>query len=366
MSARVEIDYQEIATECKAVCGLAERQLAETDEMLQQLKREASSLLGEETAQLEADIRAEQKKLRDDIDAVRMKAESDARQGKVSAYEESEQALRRNEAIEAAAALRRQVDALAATKIVEFQGLLQTLLKESVAENYRRMREGGNGIVRVTAAVRELLDGISDAVLRQFTYLAYLQDSTLAGDELLAAGRWLSEETYQSRYEREVEKIRAELRAARVESEEIEKITARRENSAREALTAIREAASVEIVDETVRRRALKVIVQAIQTRGFIVDKRNIKIKRETNEVIMVALKASGERAEFRVFLDGRFVYHFHGYEGQACQRDIGPFMKDLEEVYGIRVTKQTEIWSNPDKVSTMKYQAINTNKNRR
>lgn len=39
--------------------------------------------------------------------------------------------------------------------------------------------------------------------------------------------------------------------------------------------------------------------------------------------------------------------------------------MKDLEEVYGVHVTKQTEIWSNPDKISTMKYQAINTNKNK-
>ena len=65
-------------------------------------------------------------------------------------------------------------------------------------------------------------------------------------------------------------------------------------------------------------------------------------------------------------FLDGKFIYHFHGYEGQACQKDIEPFMQDLEEVYGIHVTKQTEIWSNPDKNSTMKYQAINTNKNRR
>ena len=62
---------------------------------------------------------------------------------------------------------------------------------------------------------------------------------------------------------------------------------------------------------------------------------------------------------------DGKFVYDFHGYEGQACQKDIEPFMSDLEEVYGIHVTKQQEIWSNPDKISTMKYQAMNTNKNR-
>ena len=54
--------------------------------------------------------------------------------------------------------------------------------------------------------------------------------------------------------------------------------------------------------------------MQAIQTRGFVVDRKNIKIKRDTNEVILVALKASGEKAEFRVFLDGKFIYDFHGY----------------------------------------------------
>ena len=122
---------------------------------------------------------------------------------------------------------------------------------------------------------------------------------------------------------------------------------------------------TTEIVGEKVRQKSLKIIMQAIKARGFVVDKNNIKIKRDTNEVIMVAQKASGEKAEFRVFLDGKFIYDFRGYEGQACQKDIRPFMKDLEEVYGVHVTKQTEIWSNPDKISTMKYQAINTNKNK-
>ena len=128
----------------------------------------------------------------------------------------------------------------------------------------------------------------------------------------------------------------------------------------------MRESATTEIVGEKVRQKSLKIIMDAIKQRGFIVDKKNIKINRESNEVVMVALKASGEKAEFRVFLDGRFIYDFRGYEGQACQKDIEPFMKDLEEVYGIHVTKSQEIWSNPDKISTMKYQTFNTNKNRR
>lgn len=137
------------------------------------------------------------------------------------------------------------------------------------------------------------------------------------------------------------------------------------QGTAQEKLTSIRQNATAEIVGEKVRQKSLKIIMDAIKQRGFVVDKKNIKIKRDTNEVIMVALKASGEKAEFRIFVDGKFIYDFHGYEGQACQKDIEPFMHDLEEVYGIKVTKQTEIWSNPDKISTMKYQAMNTNKNK-
>lgn len=78
------------------------------------------------------------------------------------------------------------------------------------------------------------------------------------------------------------------------------------EGSLEEQLSAIRTAASDEIVGEKVRQKSLKIIMQAIQARGFVVDRKNIKIKRDTNEVILVALKASGEKAEFRVFLDGK------------------------------------------------------------
>lgn len=360
MSHQTQIDYQHIATQCKSVCELAENQLAEMDEMLAQLERTSSSLLSEQTKVLSENIKAERDRLLQKLQETRKVADGYAAQGR--GYDGKVYA----KTINAAEALKREVDILASSKLVEFKGLLETLLKSSIEDSYRQMIKKGKGVVTVTAAMQNVFDGIADGTLKQFTYLAYLQDPTLSGDKLVEAGKRLSGETYESRYEREVEKIRAELEAAKVEKDEIEKITATKGASKRETLTAMREAASQEIVDEKVRRQALKVITQAIQTRGFIVDKKNIKIKRDTNEVIMVALKASGEKAEFRIFLDGKFIYHFHGYEGQACQKDIEPFMHDLEEVYGIHVTNQTDIWSNPDKIATMKYQAINTNKNRR
>ena len=360
MSHQVQIDYQGVAIQCESTCEVAEKRLAELDEMLARAKQTSSSLMKDRAVALAAAIEQERNSLEQQINALKRNAIT--------------QAQHRSNAITGtlneAQFLRQSVDRLSSERLIEFQSLLQTLLGESINENQRKLHERINGIVTIDTATQALLDGIQDEILRQFTYLAYLGDNTLAGDNLLQEGQALMaqtvNQTYEDRYEQECAKIRAELEAAGVDKETVEKVLEKKSGSAKETLASVREAATSEIVGEKVRQKSLKIIMKAIGERGFVVDKKNIKIKRETNEVILVALKASGEKAEFRVFLDGRFIYDFRGYEGQACQKDIEPFMHDLEEVYGIKVTKQTEIWSNPDKISTMKYQSINTNKNKR
>ncbi len=359
MSHTVQIDYQGIAIQCQSICEVAEKQLAELDEMLAKVKAESSRLMSERATDLAQAIERERANLEKQIKLVREQAIT--------------QAAHRSNAVTTtlsnSRALQTAVNTLATQKLIEFQSLLQTLLGESIQEHQRKLREQNNGVVTVDSRTQTLLDGISDEVLRQFTYLAYLSDNTLVGDKLLQAGQALMQQTvnqtYEERYEAERAKIRAELEASRIAPETINKVIDEAQGSAQEKLTSIRQNATAEIVGEKVRQKSLKIIMDAIKQRGFVVDKKNIKIKRDTNEVIMVALKASGEKAEFRIFLDGKFIYDFHGYEGQACQKDIEPFMHDLEEVYGIKVIKQTEIWSNPDKISTMKYQAMNTNKNK-
>jgi hypothetical protein len=254
--------------------------------------------------------------------------------------------------------------------LIEFQALIQTLLKQSLEKKQRKLFERENGCVSIDEDLQSVLNNISDSVLRQFTYLAYIQDNTLTGEKLLQAGQSLMNErinaTYEEQFKKESDRIQTELKDAKVEQSTIEKIMSTSTGSAQEKLIAMQEVATTEILGEKLRRKSLKIIKEAIQKRGFIIDNKNIKIDREKNEVKMIAQKVSGERAEFTVFMDGKFIYDFHhGYKGQACQKDIEPFMKDLEEVYGIHVTKTKEIWSNPDKISTMKYQSVNTNKNK-
>lgn len=370
MSHQVQIDYQGIAIQCESICEIAEKRLAELDEMLARVERTSSRLLNAQAIQLSKAIRTERDELQKQIKLVRQSAEEKAKRGVVSVDNEREEYRHSRDDINAAQNLQRTIDNLASERLIEFQSLLQALLGESIQEHQRKLCEQNGGVITVDSRTQTLLDGIQYEVLRQFTYLAYLGDNTLEGDKLLQAGQALMaqtvNQTYEDRYEEERAKIRAELEAARIDKETVEKVLEKKGSSAKETLVSVREAATAEIVGEKVRQKSLKIIMKAIGERGFVVDKKNIKIKRDTNEVILVALKASGEKAEFRVFLDGRFIYDFRGYEGQACQKDIEPFMHDLEEVYGIKVTKQTEIWSNPDKISTMKYQAINTNKNKR
>ena len=365
MSQQVQINYQQIAVQCNSICEVAEEQLKELEETLERVKSTSTTLLGEQTAKLERSINAEHNALAKQIEELRMLAKEQAKQGTINTSNHDSRYVHRNDCVEAANRLQNSVNALASKKLVEFNGLLDMLLSKSISENYERLRGGANGAV-VGENIQRLLNGISDEVLRQFTYLAYINDPILSGDALIIAGKNLMGQTFESRLESEKQKIRAELEAARVERSAIEKVMNGGDGSPEEQLTAIRTAASDEIVWEKIRQKSLKIIMQAIQARGFVVDKKNIKIKRDTNEVVLVALKASGEKAEFRVFLDGKFIYDFRGYEGQACQKDIEPFMHDLEEVYGVKVTSQQTIWSNPDKISTMKYQSINTNKNKR
>lgn len=357
MSHQVQIDYQGVAIQCESICEVAKKQMEELDEMLARLERTSVSIMSQQVHDLAVAINKERNALNKQLEEVVEQAKKNA------------QSRSGGSCLGLAQKLLKDVNELASQRIIEFRSLLTTLLDESIQDHQRKMRERNNGVISIDEPTQRILDSIDDDVLKQFTYLAYLQDNTFIGDRLIAAGKALMEKTvnstYESRYAEETAKIRAELEAARVEQGTVEKVIGEASGSAREKLTTIREAATHEIVGEKVRQKSLKIIMEAIKARGFIVDKKNIKIKRDTNEVIMVALKASGEKAEFRIFLDGRFIYDFRGYEGQACQSDIEPFMHDLEEVYGIHVTGQTEIWSNPDKISTMKYQAINTNKNK-
>ncbi|MED5604709.1 hypothetical protein VYE96_04535 [Fusobacterium pseudoperiodonticum] len=210
---------------------------------------------------------------------------------------------------------------------------------------------------------------MEDVIMKQYVYLAWLNNPECSFEELGNIAEEMKinaeEKHYNSIEKQEIREIKEELRKQKIEETTIEKIVNKQDTSAKERLQKIRSEANKEIIDEKIRYESVKIIVTAIRKRGFLINKDAIKIDRKNNQVNIVAQKPSGAKAEFKVYLDGKFVYKFDGYEGQACQDDIKPFMNDLKEIYGMKIEKETEIWSNPDKNSTMKYQTINYNKNR-
>lgn len=348
----------------------AEKSLKELDSMIAQLEKDASDLLNDQSNELKASIEKEKQSILEKIQTLKHTAEVNAQQEKKSTHSENELYRQQNDAIKTARKLEKLSNDLASKKLTEFQSLIQKLREEELEKKQRKLLERENGCVSIDEDIQKVLDNISDSVLKQFIYLAYIQDNTLTGEELLQAGQSLMNDslnaTYEEQFQKESDRIQAELKDAKVSQDTIEKIMSTSTGSAQEKLIAMQEAATTEILGEKLRKQSLKIIKEAIQKRGFIIDNKNIKIDREKNEVKMIAQKVSGERAEFTIFMDGKFIYDFHhGYRGQACQKDIKPFMKDLEEVYGIQVTKVKEIWSNPDKISTMKYAEVNTNKNK-
>ncbi|MCD8208008.1 MAG: hypothetical protein LUD72_08740 [Bacteroidales bacterium] len=362
MSHSVQINYEQLGIQCQSICETAENALKQIEGEIEAIERESSTLLNEQSESLKNAILRERDDIVASIEKVRTTAE---REGKGIKYGSS---YREPAFMVDARQLRDASNNFVTSRLIEYQSLITQLLGEAIKTDERKETERRTGIVSIDDATQKVLDSISDDVLRQFTHIAYIKDNTLVGDALRKAGQQLMDEsvnmTYEQRKEAEKEKIRRELEMMRIDRKQVDAIMEMEGATARDQLQNIRAAATEEIVGEKVRQKSIKIIMNAIQDRGFIVDKKNMRINRDTNEVTLVALKASGEKAEFRVFLDGKFIYDFRGYEGQACQKDIEPFMNDLEEVYGMHVTDTKEIWKNPDKISTMKYQTYKTNKN--
>lgn len=124
------------------------------------------------------------------------------------------------------------------------------------------------------------------------------------------------------------------------------------------------DAATSEIMDERLRRSAVKAIVGCIVSKGFVVRKEDIRHIRETDTVKIMAMKPRGQKAEFSIDLHGRFIYHFQGYEGRACEKDIGPMEEDLERIYGIKLTDKKTLWSNPDKEGKQHHMEMKVRRN--
>lgn len=371
MSHAVRINYQGISIQCQSICEMASSQLCKLDKMFEEIEKGSTRLLNSQTEALRKEITKTKLMLQAKIDSVVQQARRNASKGTVVV--DSDFMGKHANAygiIEEARELEEMVARLSDTKIVEYESLLNQLLGNQLESQNERLKDLANGKVAINIAVQQRINEIDDELIKQYVYLTWVEYPNESFEHLYSMAMFVKEQADKKQYANtetaKIDEIREELRAEKIDEETIDRITTASDATAKERIQKIRERANAEIVGERVRKESVKIIVKAIKKRGFVVDSKSIKIDRINNQVIIVAMKPSGAKAEFKVFLDGKFEYRFDGYEGQACQKDIQPFMQDLEEVYGIRITNQTELWAgNPDRDSSMKYQIVNHKTNR-
>ena len=119
------------------------------------------------------------------------------------------------------------------------------------------------------------------------------------------------------------------------------------ESELQEKLTDESDKVDGEIADETIRREVIMSVYQSLKKTGFIVN--NPVIDGEV--VVLRAQKPAGQQAEFTVKLDGELTFKFDQYEGQKCRKDIDDVTKLLDECYGVRLSNEKVLWSNPDRI---------------
>jgi hypothetical protein len=351
MSHAARIDFEALSLTARITCEAALKQLCKMDTILERVKNAASELLTERVKGYEAYLLKERTNLQDEINKVIEKSKTQNRDQNIA---------------NVASNLNDLVNDLMTNRLMMIENVIDEELIKTVNQLQQEQKEKREGMIHISQEQLRKLSEIEDFALREEVYKLLVEMNTNDFNALIGKAEQnlvqKNDEILKNKKQQLVANIQKDLHGAGVEEDIIQEVVSKDINSISD-LHAMNESASKEMIGEKVRKETLKIISNTIKSRGFIVDKKNIKLDRGKNEVKLIAQKASGERAEFRIYLDGKFIYKFDGYEGQACQKDLQPFMSDLADIYDVKVLKQTEIWSNPDKISTMKYQTINKNK---
>lgn len=368
MSYSEMIDYEAMSLKCKATCNLALTSIEKLDDLLNQINSSASTLINEKMKEYQKYLLSEKERIIKEVALITEKANEQAKLGtrrmKLGSAEEKLY-HQRNDLINAATDLRNKTNDILLSKVEVLRSMVKEELANIAEEADRKIKRKSLGQININSVIMDRINNIEDLILRESTYKEAIKEENqgLSFEELLELGesnlKIKTEDLLSAHRNRIMEAIRLEMEKAKVDAKTIDNVINSSDN-----IQEIRENASNEIIGEEVRKESLKIILKAIESRGFIVDRKNsIKINKDKNEVNVLGKKASGQTAEFKIYLDGRFSYKFDGFEGQACQKDIEPFMNDLEEIYGLKITGRMELWKNPDKLSSQKYQTYDKNK---
>ena len=371
MSHKVTIDFEGISISIQSQCETAAHSLCKIDKVLDRIHKTASKLESSKVKEYEDYLLNSKDTIQKKINVFTKSLEK-YKELKVKSFdkdirygnEESKKLAQLYNELETTIKkqgedLTNNVNELTGSKLAVLDQMIDEKLLNAGQEATQALLDKANGVLSISNETLDKINSIDDISLRELTYEEAIKESNKESsfDDLLK----IAQENYDillgKKTKRVIEEYKEELNSNGLSTDVVDNA-----KTIDEATKAVNSA----ITDEKVRKETLKVIIKAIKSRGFIVDtKKNLKIDRERNVLKLVALKASGQKAEFEIQINGKFMYHFDGYEGLACNKDIEPFMEDLKNIYDIKVLHEEVQWSNPDKISTQKYQYVNKNKGR-
>lgn len=361
MSRQVIVDYKGVSIQCAAQCEAAVHSLCRIDRVLKRINDTAGSLINTKIREYEQYLLESKEKISNEINVFKRMLE---KYKEVRAYavnnhsSEYQEFLKMQSTMNAETVkLTNLVNDLTGSKLAVIDEMINRELMEAGNRSAESLRDKANGVIDISSDLLNKINEIDDLSLRELVYEEAIKEENklLSFKELLNKGKSSYDSLLYEKQGEIINSYKEELKEQGVSDDVLSNVS-----SIDEANKVVNEA----IAGEKVRKDTLKIIIKAIKDRGFVVDtKHNLKIDKNKNIVKLVALKASGQVAEFEIQLNGKFMYHFDKYEGQACKKDITPFLEDLKNIYDIDITHEEVTWSNPDKIQTQKYQYINKNK---
>lgn len=369
MSHQVTVDFEGITIKIKSQCDVAAHSLCKIDKKLELIHKNADRLESSKVKEYEEYLLKTKDTIQKQSDRFIATLEeykalkTQTFDADVSYGTESSKVLANKYATligiiqKHGEELSRTVETLTGSKLEVIDQMINEGLLNASNESTKKMLGKINGVIDVSKDILDKVNSIEDISLRELAYRELIKEenANLDFNSIFEKAKEEYDILLGKKTKEVIESYKEELKANGVSSEALDGV---------KTIDEANKITNAAIIDEKIRKETLKVIIKAIKDRGFIVDtKKNLKIDKEKNIVKLVALKASGQKAEFEIQLNGKFMYHFDGYEGLACNKDITPFMDDLKNIYDINVLHEEIEWSNPDKAQTQKYQYVNKNK---
>lgn len=359
MSKQVMVDYQGVSIQVQAECDRAIHSLCNIDKMIERIHHTASRLESAEIKAYEEDLLNSKEKIKKQIEVFKV-ALDQYKEAKAYMADDMEQRYQefakfRGNVVAESHKLKNIVNELTGSKLAVVDQMIDEELLGRGNKAVENLFNQIHDVKSFDSTILSQINGIEDVSLRDLAYQELSKNEQSTFDSIMEAAQNKYDLLLGKATDKVISECKEELVSSGVDTAVLDNA-----KTVDEAVKIANDA----IVDEMIRKETLKIIIKAIRARGFIVDtKNNMKFDKKRNIIKLVALKASGQVAEFEIQLNGKFMYHFDKYEGHACKKDITPFLEDLKNIYDINILHEEVTWENPDKIQMKKYQSTKKNK---